>query len=240
MHERRSPAEERHDAAPDPACIRTVWRRLRDHMGGFAPRSRRPVLDQVIGTVLSQHTSDRNSERAFALLKQRFPQWEQVLNAPYEEVAAAIRCGGLANRKAATIQRILAAVEEREGRADLERLRGLDDAAVEKYLTSLPGVGPKTAACVLVFAMERDAFPVDTHVHRVTNRLGWIPPGTSAEKAHRLLASAVPPDIRYELHVALIAHGRTVCLAQRPHCDECVLRYLCAYGSATAGPRGRA
>ena len=228
------------EAAPDPVHIREVWRRLREHMGGFAPRPRGPVLDQVVGTVLSQHTSDRNSGRAFARLKERFPEWEQVLDAPHEEVADAIRCGGIADRKAATIRRILAAVEEREGRVDLERLRGLDDAAVEEYLTSLPGVGPKTAACVLVFAMERDAFPVDTHVHRVTNRLGWIPPGTSAEKAHRLLASAVPPDIRYELHVALIAHGRTVCLAQRPHCDECVLRYLCAYGSATAGPRGRA
>jgi endonuclease-3 len=239
MYERRSPAEEPHDAAPDPARIRAVWRRLRDHLGGFAPRSRRPVLDQVVGTVLSQHTSDRNSERAFALLKQRFPDWEQVLDAPHEEVADAIRCGGIADRKAATIQRILAAVEEREGRLDLERLRRLDDAAVEEYLTSLPGVGPKTAACVLVFAMERDAFPVDTHVHRVATRLGWIPPGTSADKAHRLLAPAVPPEIRYELHVALIAHGRTVCRAGRPRCEECVLLDVCPYGAAATGRASR-
>lgn len=235
MNGRRSGAGERRADPPDPRRIRTVWRRLRDRMGGFAPRPRGPVLDQVVGTVLSQHTSDRNSGRAFARLKERFPQWEQVLDAPHDEVADAIRCGGIADRKTETIQRILAAVEEREGRVDLERLRGLDDTAVEDYLTSLPGVGPKTAACVLVFAMERDAFPVDTHVHRVATRLGWIPPDSSAEKAHRLLAPAVPPDIRYELHIALIAHGRTVCRAQRPRCDECVLLDLCPYGLATLG-----
>jgi len=107
----------------------------------------------------------------------------------------------------------------------------LDDAAVEAYLESLPGVGPKTAACVLLFAMGRAAFPIDTHVHRIATRLGWIPANTTAEKAHRLLAPRVPPDIRYDLHVAMVAHGRTFCRAQRPRCDVCVLRDLCAYGS---------
>lgn len=231
---------QRLDTVPDPRRITAVWGRLRDHMGGFAPRQRRPILDQVVGTVLSQHTSDRNSERAFARLKDRFPQWDQVLDAPHEDVADAIRCGGIANRKAATIQRILAAVEEREGRVDLERLRELDDAAVEEYLTSLPGIGPKTAACVLMFAMERDAFPIDTHVHRVATRLGWIPPETSTNKAHRLLAPKVPPGVRYELHMALITHGRTVCRAQRPLCEKCVLLDLCPYGSAALTTASRA
>jgi endonuclease III len=209
--------------------IRAVQRRLRSQQGPFKPKPRLPIIDEVVATVLSQHTSDVNSERAFARLKDRFPHWEQVLDAPVEEVADAIRCGGIADQKAARIQRILAAIEEREGRIDLGRLHDLDDEAVEAYLVSLPGVGPKTAACVLVFSMGRAAFPIDTHVHRVATRLGWIPAKTTAEKAYRLLAPRVPPDIRYDLHVALITHGRTVCRAQRPRCDDCVLRDLCPF-----------
>src|SRR4051794_36801136 len=139
--------------------IRAVQRRLRSQQGPFKPKPRLPIIDEVVATVLSQHTSDVNSERAFARLKDRFPHWEQVLDAPVEEVADAIRCGGIADQKAARIQRILAAIEEREGRIDLGRLHDLDDEAVEAYLVSLPGVGPKTAACVLVFSMGRAAFP---------------------------------------------------------------------------------
>jgi endonuclease III len=118
-----------------------------------------------------------------------------------------------------------------EGRIDLARLYDLDDTAVEEYLTSLPGVGPKTAACVLAFAMGRPAFPIDTHVHRVAVRLGWIPARTTAERAYRLLTPVVPPDVRYDLHLALIAHGRKICKALRPRCDICVLRARCATGS---------
>jgi endonuclease-3 len=188
--------------------------------------------------VLSQHTSDVNSERAFARLKAAFPDWEQVLAAPAGQVADAIRCGGIADAKARRIQRILAAIREREGRIDLGRLHDLDDAAVEEYLTSLPGVGPKTAACVLVFSMGRAAFPIDTHVHRVAARLGWIPRGLTAEAAHRVLGPAVPPGIRYDLHLALITHGRTVCKARRPRCEACVLRDQCGYGSGEAGGSG--
>ena len=218
---------------PDSRDIAAVQRLLRASQGPFVPKPRLPIIDEVVATVLSQHTSDVNSERAFARLKAAFPHWEQVLAASAGQVADAIRCGGLADSKARRIQQILAAIREREGRIDLGRLHDLDDAAVEAYLTSLPGVGPKTAACVLVFSMGRAAFPVDTHVHRVAVRLGWIPPGTTAEKAHRILASAVPPGIRYDLHLALIAHGRTVCRAQRPRCDACVLRDQCAYGAFT-------
>jgi endonuclease III len=185
-----------------------------------------------VATVLSQHTSDRNSERAFASLKARFPDWADVAAAPVAEVADAIRMGGLAERKAATIQRVLAAIAEREGAIDLGRLAGLDDAAVEAYLTSLPGVGPKTAACVLVFSMGRPALPVDTHVHRVTSRLGWLPPRATAEQAHELLRALVPADVRYDLHLALIVHGRTVCAARRPACERCVVRAHCAFGRA--------
>src|SRR5262250_1929235 len=178
---------------PDPRRIRAVQRRLRRHQGSFMPKPRLPVIDDVVATVLSQHTSDVNSERAFARLKERFPTWEQVADAPVEEVAEAIRCGGIADQKARRIQQILAAIEEREGRIDLGRLADLDDAAVESYLVSLPGVGPKTAACVLVFSMGRAAFPIDTHVHRVAIRLGWIPPSVTADQAHALLHDFVPP-----------------------------------------------
>lgn len=222
---------------PGHGGIRAVQRRLRAYQGAFVPKPLLPVIDEVVATVLSQHTSDTNSERAFARLKERFPSWEQVADAPAEHVADAIRCGGIADQKARRIQQILAAIEEREGRIDLGRLHDLEDAAAETYLLSLPGVGPKTAACVLLFSMGRAAFPVDTHVHRVATRLGWIPANTTADKAHRLLAPRVPPDIRYDLHVAMITHGRAFCRARRPRCGVCVLRDLCAYGSAAGTVR---
>lgn len=218
---------------PDPRHIAAVQRVLRASQGPFVAKPRLPILDEVIATVLSQHTSDRNSERAFAQLKDAFEDWDQVLAAEPGTLADVIRCGGIADQKARRIQQILAAIRAREGRIDLSRLNDLDDAAVEEYLTSLPGVGPKTAACVLVFSMGRAAFPIDTHVHRIATRLGWIPARATAEQAHRILGPAVPPGIRYDLHLALITHGRKVCQAQRPRCDACVLRDNCAYGAAT-------
>jgi endonuclease III len=214
---------------PDLRAIMEVQRRLRAAQGPFVPKPRLAVIDEIIATVLSQHTSDRNSERAFAQLKAKFPAWEQVLEAEPHQVAEAIRSGGIADQKARRIQRILAEIRQREGGIDLSSLDELDDDAVEEYLTSLPGVGPKTAACALVFSMGRAAFPVDVHVHRIVTRLGWLPPGTTADKAYRILNPAIPSGIRYDLHLALITHGRTVCKAQRPRCDDCVLRDLCPY-----------
>ena len=220
--------------APVGAGIRTVQQRLRAEQGRFIPKPVLPVIDEIVATVLSQHTSDINSERAFAQLKNVFPSWEQLAAAPVGQVADAIRCGGIADQKARRIQQILAAIEDREGRLNLDRLHDLDDAAVAAYLESLPGVGPKTAACVLTFALGRAAFPVDTHVHRVAIRLGWIPAAATADQAHRLLGPRVPADIRYDLHVALITHGRQVCRAQRPRCDHCVLRDLCSYSPSAS------
>jgi endonuclease III len=221
---------------PDPRQVAAAQRRLRASQGPFVPKPRLPILDEVVATVLSQHTSDLNSERAFAQLKAKFPEWEQVHAAPAGQVADAIRSGGMADQKAVRIQQILAAICAREGRIDLSRLHDLPDAEIEDYLTSLPGVGPKTAACVLTFSMGRAAFPVDTHVHRIALRLGWIPPGTTADKAYRILSQAVPPEIRYDLHMALIVHGRTVCSAQRPRCVGCVLLDRCAYGREQQRP----
>ena len=222
--------------APGTGRIREVRRRLRAEQGAFVPKPVLPVIDEVVATVLSQHTSDTNSERAFAQLKERFPSWERVAAAPAGQVADAIRCGGIADQKARRIQQILAAISEREGRLDLGRLYELDDAGAQAYLESLPGVGPKTAACVLTFAMGRAAFPVDTHVHRVATRLGWLPAKTTADRPHQLLGPMVPADIRYDLHVALIGHGRAVCRAQRPRCGGCVLHDLCDYQRQGAAP----
>jgi endonuclease-3 len=221
-------------ATPGPADVAAVHRRLRSQQGRFIPKPVLPALDEVVATVLSQHTSDINSGRAFARLKEIFPSWEQVADAPTEDVADAIRCGGIADLKARRIKQILAAIEEREGRVSLDRLAQLEDAAAEAYLESLPGVGPKTAACVLAFALGRAAFPVDTHVHRIAIRLGWIPAKTTADPAHRLLAQIVPAAIRYDLHVAMVTHGRTVCRAQRPSCEQCVVADLCSFGISRA------
>jgi len=181
-------------------------------------------------TVLSQHTSDTNTERAFAGLKQRFSVWSQVVAADPTEVADAIRPGGLADTKAVRIQAILSTIEEREGSLDLARLDEVDDDEVDAYLVSLPGVGPKTSACVLLFSMGRDAFPVDTHVHRVALRLGLVPAQTTADRAHRLLLPAIAPELHYELHMQLIRHGREICKAARPLCTECTLFDLCESG----------
>ncbi|MGH2700768.1 MAG: endonuclease III domain-containing protein [Actinomycetota bacterium] len=181
-------------------------------------------------TVLSQHTSDLNTARAFRGLKERFPTWPEVLMADPAELADSIRSGGLADTKAVRIQRILSEIEAHEGDVDLSRLNELEDSEVENYLVALPGVGPKTAACVLLFSMGRDAFPVDTHVHRVATRLGLIPAPTSAAKAHKLLTAGVAPELRYEFHMQLIRHGREVCKAARPLCTECTLLDLCASG----------
>src|SRR5262249_49941580 len=157
---------------PGPDGIREVQRRLRASQGAFKPKPQLPVIDEVVATVLSQHTSDATSERASARLKDRFPPWEQVADAPVEEVAEAIRCGGIADQKARRIQQILAAIEEREGRIDLGRLADLDDAAAEAYLLSLPGGGPQTAALVLGFSMGRAAFPLAPHRHPGPPRRG--------------------------------------------------------------------
>jgi endonuclease-3 len=181
-------------------------------------------------TVLSQATSDVNSGRAFAGLKTRFGSWEEVLHAPVEEVADAIRSGGIAVVKAGRIQRILAEIERREGGLDLSRLEHLSDEDARDYLLSLPGVGPKTAACVLLFSMRRAAFPVDTHVHRVTTRLGLIGPKVTAAAAHDVLSPRVPPELRYEFHVQLVRHGREVCKPDTPRCSDCVLFDLCGAG----------
>ena len=214
-------------ATATPRRVRAIVERLRKRFGELEPPRRADPLEELILTVLSQHTSDINAERAFGLLRVAFPTWSDVVEAPTLAVADTIRSGGLANTKAPRIQAILREVHEREGRYDLSWLRDASDADARSYLTSLPGVGPKTAAVVLSFALGRDAIPVDTHVHRASMRLGLVPPKVSAERADRLLHDLVPDGLRTQLHVALIRLGREICKAPVPRCRQCPLKDLC-------------
>ncbi len=209
---------------------RAIHDRLLKRFGPLEPPRAVDPLDELVLTVLSQHTSDLNAERAFADLRAGFPSWHDVVATPTDHVADAIRSGGLANTKAPRIQAILREVHEREGAFDLSRLSDMDDADVRAYLTSLPGIGPKTAAVVLSFALGRDAIPVDTHVHRATRRLGMVPAKVSAERADRLLHDLVPDGLRTPLHVALIRLGREICKAPTPLCRSCPLLDLCPTG----------
>jgi endonuclease-3 len=217
-----------------------TWRRrqltrvvalLDDAYGRPLPTPRLPPVDELVYTVLSQNTADVNTDRTFATLRRRFPTWSAVRDAPVAEVEAAISLGGLAATKAPRIKAILAALRAPDEAAepDLGALDGLDDAAAAAWLEALPGVGPKTAACVLLFSLGRPVMPVDTHVHRLARRLGLIDEGVTAEQAHPLLTGLAGPEPAqiYAAHVDLVRHGRRVCHARRPRCGECVLAGLC-------------
>lgn len=180
-------------------------------------------LAELILTVLSQNTADTNSGRAFVQLMRRYPSWEAIARAPVEELAGVIQPGGLAAQKAPRIQAILRAVAAVSPSYDLGFLGDLPVSDARSWLRSLPGVGPKTAACVLLFALGRPALPVDTHVERVSKRLGLIPAAVSADRAHDLLEALVRPEDYYPFHMLLIKHGRRTCQARRPACARCPL-----------------
>ncbi len=185
-----------------------------------------PVSELVL-TILSQHTSDVNSERAYHALHDRYASWEEVAAADPERVVEAVMVAGLGNLKGPRIQAVLRRVRELRGELDLGFLRGLPLSEAKAWLRALPGVGPKTAAVVLSFSLGMPAMPVDTHIHRVTRRLGLIGPRVSAEQAHDALEALLAPDDVFRFHMAVIAHGRTVCRAQRPQCAGCALREAC-------------
>jgi endonuclease-3 len=204
-----------------------VLRLLRKEYG---PRRWQPGQDpmsSLIATVLSQNTSDVNSHRAFAALVTGFGSWESVAAADVSELARTIRAGGLADIKAARIKLILRRIAEAQGSLDLSFLNELGLAEAKAWLRGLPGVGPKTAGCVLLFSLGRPAMPVDTHVYRVAKRLGLIDARVSVGKAHEILESLVPPKNVYELHMLMVEHGRRTCKAQRPRCTACTLRGIC-------------
>jgi len=215
-----------------------VLRRLEAQYGRHAWAANRHdhPLDELVQTILSQHTSDLNSGRAFECLKARFDSWTAVAAASEEDVADAIRCGGLAEQKARSILQVLCRLLRQDGSTALDDLADLPLDAAKALLTSLPGVGPKTAACVLLFACGRPALPVDTHVFRVARRIGLISSQVSPERAHDCLEAQVTPEDVYSFHLSMIAHGRRVCLARSPRCDECVVLALCDYGRHASRP----
>ena len=203
--------------------------------------TRRPVharrmspLDSLMLTVLSQNTTDANSGRAFERLKARFPTWQDVLKARPQQIADTIRSGGLAEIKSGRMKQILGRIEQDQGRLDLSLLRRMSVAEVREYLLSLPGVGRKTAAVVMLFSLGMPTFPVDTHVLRVSRRLGLIPPRTTMDQAHDLFDQMLKTEQMLDLHLGLIRHGRTVCIARRPRCPICVLLDLCPQVGVTA------
>lgn len=192
-----------------------------------------PPLDELIDCILSQSTNDRNRDKAFDALRQRFPTWEAVMTAPVERVIDAIKPAGLANQKGPRIQNVLREIQRQRGELSIDFLESLPLEEARAWLTSLDGVGPKTAAIVLCFGFNRPAFPVDTHVHRLSQRIGFVPVGISADKAHPAMEAIVPPEDYYSFHLNLIRHGREICLARAPRCERCPLTEVCDYYRGT-------
>jgi endonuclease-3 len=208
-----------------------IHQRLLSAYGEPSWRNPLPPIDELISTILSQNTNDVNRDRAFQSLKQRFPIWEMVRDAAEEEVIEAIQTAGLANQKGPRIQAILKAITEERGSLDLEFLRQLPPEDVYDWLINFKGVGPKTASIVLQFSLDMPAFPVDTHIYRLSNRLGLRPPKASAEAAHTILSELFPPETYYAAHLNIIRHGRQVCHARKPECQNCILQDMCLYYS---------
>ena len=214
------------------ARIPAIIARLDEAYGLPEWRPHHDPTSELVLTILSQNTSDANSGRAFARLLAAFPAWEAVMDAPLPKLIEAIQPGGLAPTKAPRIQTALRDIKQRKGSFDLGFLSELPLDDARAWLRSIHGVGPKTVACVLMFALGRPAMPVDTHVFRVATRLGLIPEragraAMTAEKAHDLLEAVVAPEDFYAFHIGLIKHGRRTCASQRPRCGDCALADLC-------------
>lgn len=212
-----------------PGIVPFVLESLRELYGAPAWSSPRPATDELVLTILSQHTSDLNAERAYQALVSRLPSWDLVAHAPTEQVAAAISGGGLAQQKAPRIQAALRAVHDARGDYALDFLAGMEPRAARDWLTALPGIGPKTASVVLLFCFGLPLMPIDTHVHRVTLRIGLFPAGTPADRAHDMALRIFPLDRMYEAHLNLITHGRRTCHARRPACERCTVSPRCRY-----------
>ncbi len=187
------------------------------------------AMDELVSCILSQNTNDVNRDRAFFALKKHFSDWEEVVNTPTEELIDVLRPAGLANQKAPRIQKVLEFIRDQRGEFNIDFLKEMPLEEARTWLVNLDGVGPKTAAIVLCFAFNLPAFPVDTHIHRVGMRVGFLPDKITADKAHPMMESIVPPEDYYAFHIYLIRHGRDTCHARKPACERCPLTAYCDY-----------
>jgi endonuclease-3 len=203
--------------------------RLLDAYGNPQWRVPLPPLDELVSTILSQNTNDTNRDRAFDTLRERFPTWESVRDAEEEEIVDAIRTAGLANQKGPRIQSVLRSITKERESLDLEFLRTKQPEEVRRWLLEFKGVGPKTAAIVMQFSLGMPAFPVDTHIFRLSGRLALRDEKINADAAHKVLANLFHPDTYYAAHLNLIRHGREVCHSRKPKCEQCILQDLCHY-----------
>ena len=209
-----------------------IHERLLEFYGEPVWRNPLPAIDELVSTILSQNTNDINRDRAFDALRARFPNWESVRDADTNDVIEAIRRAGLANQKGPRIQQVLKSITEERGSLDLSFLADLSVEEAKAWLTKFNGVGPKTAAIVLCFSLNKFAFPVDTHIYRVTGRIGLRAEKMTVEQAHSHLESLFPPETYYAAHLNLIRLGREICTARRANCEICPIRKLCDYGKA--------
>ncbi len=214
------------------AKAHSVYERLIDLFGLPEWRDPLPAIDELISTILSQNTNDRNRDIAFYALKKKLPTWEAVRDADPQTVMDLIRPAGLANQKGPRLQAVLQQISEERGELSLDFLKGYSTAEAQAWLTAFKGVGPKTAAIVMQFALNMPAFPVDTHVYRVSGRLGLRPASMSADQAHAHLASLFDPDMYGPGHLNIIRLGREICKARKPACDQCPLTDLCDFYQA--------
>lgn len=204
-----------------------VYQKLVECYGRPTWNQHLPAVDELVSTILSQSTADVNRDRGFEALTERFSDWQTVMEAPEEEIIDAIRPAGLANQKGPRIQAALRTIYEERGAIELDFLDSMPLDEAKAWLTRLKGVGPKTAAIILLFTFNKPVFPVDTHVHRITKRLGLIGPRVSANKAHDILEEIGDPDTFYPFHLNLIRHGREICQARNPRCALCPLQEEC-------------
>jgi endonuclease-3 len=209
-----------------------IHERLLDFYGEPIWRNPLPPIDELVSTILSQNTNDINRDRGFNALRAKFGTWEEVRDAPPQDVIDAIRPAGLANQKGPRIQQALRSITEERGSLDLSFLGDLSVEEARAWLTRFNGVGPKTAAIVLCFSLGKPAFPVDTHIYRVTGRIGLRPERMTVEQAHPHLENLFPPETYYAAHLNIIRLGREICQARRPRCEVCPIVNLCDYGKA--------
>jgi endonuclease-3 len=186
-------------------------------------------LPALIKTILSQNTNDANRDRAYRGLRQKFPSWEDVLSARPSAIATAIKAGGLSKQKSRYIKDILKWIKKEFGELSLDAINDMTNEEAIELLSSQKGIGVKTAAVVLMFCCGRDVCPVDTHVHRISKRLGLVPENASAEKAYYLLGPMIPKGKAYTMHMNFLSFGKSLCPARNPHCYECPLYRQCIY-----------